>query len=77
MEERGCSKWFLFTDQCSIHKGQKVRNRLQREGVPLVFNVPYSPEYAGIETFWANAKRKYKRMGTETLLRGEKRDIKT
>ena len=67
--------YFLFLDNCSIHLTNDVRQQAAKLKVPLVFNVPYSPWFNGIEHFWAQSKRIYKKIGTRTLLSGEKRDL--
>ena len=67
--------WCMMLDNCSIHRTLKLKARAAELGIPLVFNVAYSPQYMGIETFWANTKRAYKQMGVKTMLAGRQRDI--
>ena len=68
-------RWFAFLDNCSIHKCKPLLNWARRCKVPLVFCVPYSPQFNGIELFWAQAKHIYRQMGTRNLLQQRHRDL--
>ena len=68
-------QWYALLDNASIHKTKKVKEFAKREGIPLVYNVKYSPQYNGIEEFWGCIKRCYKAIGTRNLLDGKHRDL--
>ena len=40
-------------DNASIHRTKVVRQQMKDRGVAIVYNVPYSPAYMGIESFWS------------------------
>ena len=67
--------YFILLDNASIHKTKAVRALVHELGVELVYNVAYSPWFNGIETYWSQAKRIYRDIGTKTLIRGERRDL--
>jgi len=50
------AKLAIFTDNCSIHKSKKVKAYIKEENIPMVFNIPYKPEWNGIEFLWAYYK---------------------
>lgn len=47
----------LLIDNCIIHKTKAVREYAKNHNIELIFIVPYSPWYNGIEEVWAMAKR--------------------
>jgi len=50
-----------FVDNLQVHKTKRVRDLCAEAGINLIFNVPYSPEFNGIESYWSLVKSKYKR----------------
>ena len=67
--------WFLLLDNATVHQTRALREEAERAGVPLVFNVPYSPWFNSIELHWAQAKHVFRRLGTRSLLRGQRRNL--
>ena len=49
-------------DNCSIHRSRAVTHFLHQNKIQTVFNVPYSPQYNGIEIYWAHAKKTFKKL---------------
>jgi hypothetical protein len=47
----------LFTKPGSLSPAQKKRKR----GYKMLYNLPYRPELNGVELFWADAKRRYRK----------------
>lgn len=59
----------IVMDNASFHKSQKTRELISKAGCTLLFLPPYSPDLNPIEKFWANLKRKIRKIkGTFTSL---------
>ena len=71
----GTRKYFLQLDNCRIHTTLAVKAWAREKNVPLVMGVPYAPEYTGIENYWAQCKRSFKKIGTKVILSGAERDL--
>jgi transposase len=52
----------LLLDNLSVHKTTDARAAYARHGMVPVFNVPYSPQFNGIEFYWSLVKAHYKRL---------------
>ncbi len=46
----------ILLDNCSVHKAKRVREFAIGKKIELVYNIPYSPQYNGIEKLWALMK---------------------
>jgi hypothetical protein len=46
----------LFLDNCTVHHSKMVASFVKDNGITLVFNVPYSPQYNPIEHYWGLVK---------------------
>ena len=53
-------RWYVFLDNCRIHKGRRTQAWVTEQKIRLVFNQAYHPEYNGIEGFWSQMKRLYR-----------------
>ncbi len=51
----------IFMDNLAVHKTAKVRRAMADLNMDPIFNVPYSPDYNGIESFWSMIKSAYKK----------------
>ena len=71
----GTRKYFLQLDNCRIHTTVAVKAWASEAQVPLLMGVPYCPQYSGIETFWAGAKRTFRQLGTKVILSGAERNL--
>ena len=58
-------------DNCSIHKAKAVREFCQINNIPLVFNIPYCPEYNGIEALWGVWKFQFRKQLLDLNLKGD------
>lgn len=52
----------MFLDNLRVHHTIVVRELCKKLDIPLVFNLPYSPEYNPIETYFSLLKNLFKRM---------------
>ena len=51
----------VFWDNASIHRSRVVQEYLENDDFACVFNVPYAPEYNGIELLWGLTKQMYRK----------------
>jgi transposase len=42
----------IFMDNLSVHKSNDVYYEMQNLNMTAIFNVPYSPQYNGIESYF-------------------------
>jgi len=66
----------IFMDNLQVHKTKEVLETCKRLKVRPIFNVPYSPDFNGIETYFSLIKGEYKKLILERLIKGIKVDIK-
>jgi len=51
----------IFMDNLSVHKTFKVRETMRKLNMIPIYNVPYSPDYNGIESYFFLVKQIYKK----------------
>ena len=51
----------VFWDNASIHRANVVKEAADRLGIKLIYNVPYRPDFMGVEFYWRKAKNLYYR----------------
>ena len=61
----------LFLDNLSVHKTKDAKSLFEELNITEIFNVPYCPQFNGIESYFAQVKATYKK----TLLKSVIRDI--
>ena len=64
----------IFMDNLQVHKTKEVLDTCKRLKVRPIFNVPYSPDFNGIETYFSLLKGEYKNLILERLIKGIKVD---
>ena len=64
----------IFMDNLQVHKTKEVLDTCKRLKVRPIFNVPYSPDFNGIETYFSLLKGEYKKLILERLIKGIKVD---
>lgn len=52
----------VIMDNAAFHKSAKTRELIEGKGCRLIFLPPYSPDLNPIEIFWANFKRKVRKV---------------
>ena len=60
-----------------MHKTEEVNQVCQERKVQKIFNVPYSPDFNGIESYFSLLKSEFKRRMLQQLLRGFRPDTQT
>jgi transposase len=64
----------IFMDNLQVHKTKDVLETCKRLKARPIFNVPYSPDFNGIETYFSLLKGEYKKLILERLIKGVKVD---
>ena len=52
----------LFMDNLQVHKTDEVKTAYERLKFSAVFNLPYSPDFNGIESYFSLVKGHYKKL---------------
>lgn len=62
----------VFLDNLAVHKTKEVMETYERLNIKPIFNVPYSPQFNGIESYFSLLKGEYKKRLMQKLLKGNK-----
>lgn len=62
----------IFLDNLSVHKTNEVLEVYKRLKITTVFNVPYSPQFNGIESYFSLIKGVYKKLLMKEMLKGNR-----
>ena len=52
----------IFLDNLAVHKTRKVMAAYKRLNINAIFNMPYSPDFNGIESYFSLVKAQYKKL---------------
>jgi transposase len=74
-EDQGDDKIAIFLDNLRVHHTLKVKELCKSLDIPLVFNLPYSPDYNPIETYFSLLKNLFKRMKLSYIANGNAIDV--
>jgi len=66
----------LFLDNLSVHKTKSVRKAMEDLDISPIYNVPYSPQFNGIEHYWSLSKQKYRKKLLMLTTEGETVNIR-
>ena len=66
----------ILVDNASIHKSRYTKAFLNERNIPLLLNIPYTPELAPIEKVFLVAKTEYRKRRLRMLLNDEDFDPK-
>ena len=64
----------IFMDNLQVDKTKEILKKYKRLKERPIFNVPYSPAFNGIETYFSLLKGEYKKLLLERLIKGAKVD---
>ncbi len=56
----------VIMDNCSIHKGEKIRALIEGVGAKLIYLPTYSPDFNPIENCWSKIKRILRQISPRT-----------
>ena len=59
----------VLLDNCSIHKARVTLAKAAELQMDLHFNVPYAPQFNGIEYVWNIAKQKFRKLQLQRMLK--------
>ena len=62
----------ILMDNLQVHKTKEVLETCKRLKVRPIFNVPYSPDFNSIETYFSLLKGEYKKLILEKIIKGIK-----
>ena len=74
-ERAGGREFAIFMDNLRVHKTQEVAEACKKVGAKVIFNVPYSPDFNGIEAYFSQVKGEYKKLILQKLVKGIKPDV--
>ena len=57
-----------------VHKSRSVKETYERLNITPIYNIPYSPDFNGIESYFSMLKREYKSQLLKVLMRDVKVD---
>lgn len=60
----------LFLDNLSVHKTKEAKLLFEELNITEVFNVPYCPQFNGIESYFSQVKATYKKMLLQRVIKG-------
>jgi transposase len=61
-DKLGGGDFALFLDNLSVHKTKDARHVFEKLNITEIFNVPYCPQFNGIESYFSQIKATYKKM---------------
>ena len=64
-------------DNLQVHKTKESLETMKRLNIFDVFNVPYSPQFNGIESYFSLVKCEYKKLLLQLVLKGAETDTVT
>jgi transposase len=67
----------VFMDNMRVHRSRESTKTFERQGIQPVFNVPYSPQFNGIEGVFSMIKARYKQMQLQHLVEEKRFQVAT
>jgi transposase InsO family protein len=64
----------VFLDNLSVHKCNLSQQVFKDLSITPIFNIPYSPQFNGIESYFSLLKCEYKKLLLEYVMKGERVD---
>ena len=64
-EKLGGGDFALFLDNLSVHKTKDAKLLIEALNITEIFNVPYCPQFNGIESYFSQIKATYKKLFLE------------
>ena len=61
----------VFLDNLSVHKTKLVKQKLKEHSIPILFNVPYQPDFNPCESCLSKVKNYYKREKLKCLVKNQ------
>jgi transposase len=74
-ERAGNKSFAVFMDNLRVHKTLEVTETCKQLHAKPIYNVPYSPNFNGIENYFNLVKAEYKKLILQKLVKGIKPDV--
>ena len=59
----------MFVDNLTVHKTEEVMKAYAELNMTPIFNIPYSPQFNGIESYFSLVKGVYKKLLLKYLIK--------
>jgi len=66
-----CPEFGLYLDNLSVHKTKAVKEKFAELNIHPIYNIPYSPDFNGIESYFSIVKGEYKNLWMQLYVKGE------
>lgn len=70
-EHMSCPEFGLYLDNLSVHKTKAVKEKFAELNIHPIYNIPYSPDFNGIESYFSIVKGEYKNLWMQLYVKGE------
>ena len=67
-EKLGKKPFIVFMDNLMVHKSYLARDAYNRLQITPIYNIPYSPQFNGIESYFSLLKGEYKKELLQKLM---------
>ena len=67
----------IFLDNLSVHKTNVCKDVFKELSITAIFNIPYSPQFNGIESYFSLLKHAYKNLLLRQIMKGDSVDAVT
>ena len=75
-EHENICRGSILLDNCSVHRSRLVKEEMGKRGLKIVWNLPYRPEFNGIEGAWALMKAHYRKLLLRNMIVGRSLRLK-
>jgi transposase len=72
----GGEDFALFLDNLSVHKTKEAKRLFEELNITEIFNVPYCPQFNGIESYFSQIKATYKKLLLQHMIKDVQVDTK-
>jgi hypothetical protein len=62
LRKLGGGDFALFLDNLTVHKTKDAKHLFEKLNIIEIFNVPYCPQFNGIESYFSQLKATYKKL---------------
>ena len=72
-----CPEICLYLDNLSVHKTRAVKEKFEELKIHPIYNIPYSPDFNGIESYFSLVKGEYKNLWMQLYIKEERIEPET
>ena len=70
-EHMSCPEFGLYLDNLSVHRTKSVKKKFADLNIHPIYNIPYSPDFNGIESYFSLVKGEYKNLWMQKYVNEE------